>query len=110
MTTIVNGKKLTDGSITDSLDAFESKNGAIRMATSAEVDSIIGHMKSFKPERDYRKAVRAVEAEIFEKHSAELIGNQAMDFRKQDGVTEIEESVQVHHHSLGRDSLLVRSP
>jgi len=37
-----------------------------------------------------------VEAEIFENHSAFLIGNQAVDFFKQDGVTEIEESVQAN--------------
>ena len=95
MTSILNGKPLTDGETTDTKDAFELKNGAVRMATPAELHQIIDHMKSFKPKRDYREAVRAVEAEIFEKYPAALIGNQALDFRKQDGVTEIEESVQV---------------
>ena len=37
-----------------------------------------------------------IEAEIFEHHAAFLIGNQAVDFFKQDGVTEIEESVQAN--------------
>jgi len=34
-----------------------------------------------------------VEKRIFKEHSGELIGNQSIDFWKQDGVTEIEESL-----------------
>ena len=37
-----------------------------------------------------------IEEEIFESHAPFLIGNQAVDFLKQDGVTEIEESVQAN--------------
>ena len=53
-------------------------------------------MKNFQPKHDYRESIRKVEAEIFETFPAALIGNQAVDFRKQDGVTEIEESVQAN--------------
>jgi hypothetical protein len=93
--TIVGGKALADGSTIPTLDAFEFENGTIHLATTPEVDAIINHMQTFTPGRDYRSGVRAVEVELFENHPAALIGNQALDFRKQDGVTEIEESVQV---------------
>ena len=96
VTSIVNGEYLTDGTPTATQDAFNNDNGVINLATEAEVDKIIAHMKSFAPGRDYREKVRLVEEEIFEKFPAQLIGNQAVDFRKQDGVTEIEESVQAN--------------
>jgi hypothetical protein len=61
------------------------------------VDQVIEHMRSYTPAKtDYRDEVRALEAEIFEKWSGFLIGNQALDFKKQDGVTEIEESLQAN--------------
>jgi hypothetical protein len=96
VTTIVNGNELTHGNNIPTLDAFEFKNGKIKIANDAEVDTIIAHMKNFQPNRDYRESVRRVEAELFETYPAALIGNQAMDFRKQDGVTEIEESLQAN--------------
>jgi len=42
-----------------------------------KVNQVIAHMKSFQPKKDYREAVRKVEAEIFDKYPATLIGNQA---------------------------------
>ena len=96
VTSIVNGQFLTAGKQQTTVDAFEFENGTINMATKEEVDVIIKHMENFKPQRDYREAVRKVEAEIFADYPAALIGNQALDYRKQDGVTEIEESVQAN--------------
>ena len=66
-------------------------------ATSAEVDAVIEHMRTYtSPKKDYRQEIRAMEEEIFAEHAAFLIGNQAVDFKKQDGVTEVEESVQAN--------------
>ena len=96
VTSIVNGKQLVDGEIESTVDAFEAENGKIRLASSLEVEEIVSHMKNFQPKHDYRESIRKVEAEIFETFPAALIGNQAVDFRKQDGVTEIEESVQAN--------------
>jgi len=96
VTTIVDGKVLTGGKMATTIDSFNVENGSIRYASDAEVDAIIAHMKSFTPKRDYRAGVRAAEEEIFRLHSDALIGNQALDYRKQDGVTEIEESVQAN--------------
>ena len=53
-------------------------------------------MKTFVPQKDYREGVRAVEAELLSDFPHQLIGNQALDFMKQDGVTEIEESLQAN--------------
>ena len=96
VTTILNGKKLEGGNTSMTVDAFEAENGTIRLASSVEVEQVVSHMHNFKPQRDYRESVRKVEAEIFDNFSPALIGNQALDFRKQDGVTEIEESVQAN--------------
>lgn len=96
VTSIINGKTLTDGDLTNTVDACNYENGTIKLAAPAEVEAIIMHLQQFAPDRDYRDSVRAVEAEIFDQRSAELIGNQALDFFKQDGVTEIEESVQAN--------------
>ena len=95
VTSLLNGTPLVAGTTETTVDAFNAENGKITMATAGERDAIIEHMQTFVPsKRDFRKEVRALEAELLEVHSARLIGNQAMDFLKQDGVTEIEESIQ----------------
>jgi hypothetical protein len=61
------------------------------------VDKIIDHMNNYVPPKtDFREEMRKVEQELFDHHTGFLIGNQALDFRKQDGVTEIEESIQAN--------------
>lgn len=45
-----------------------------------------------------REAVRAAEAELFEKHAAALIGNQSLDFKKQDGNQRIARSHRASKH------------
>lgn len=99
--TQLNGKILSGGSLEDTVDAFERKNGKVVQATSEQVDEVIAHMASYTPKKDYRAEVRAMEAEIFDVFGGSpwpsfLVGNQALDFQKQDGVTEIEESVQAN--------------
>uniref|UniRef100_A0A7S4JL18 Aldehyde dehydrogenase domain-containing protein n=1 Tax=Paramoeba aestuarina TaxID=180227 RepID=A0A7S4JL18_9EUKA len=96
VTTILNAQHLTSGQLEKTVDAFACENGNIRLATDQEIDRIITHMKTFKPEKDYREGVRAAEAELLSEFPHQLIGNQALDFLKQDGVTEIEESLQAN--------------
>jgi hypothetical protein len=108
VTSMVNGKYLTNGNPVPTLDAFERENGVINMATPDEVDEIVKHMQNFEPKRDYRDSVRAMEKDIFDNYSAQLIGNQAVDFRKQDGVTEIEESVQANLVERRMNDLLLQ--
>ena len=95
--TVLEGATLDGGDSVATIDAFKRENGRAINATSQEVDAVLAHMKNYKPShRDYRSEVRAIEAEILSEYDAFLVGNQAMDFIKQDGVTEIEESVQAN--------------
>jgi len=89
---VVNGERLEDGENIPSMDAFGNVNGGIKHCNDQELGSIIRHINSVKPKKkDYRQEIRKVEKKLFEEYSGELIGNQALDFWKQDGVTEIEE-------------------
>ena len=55
------------------------------------------HQFNVTDETDFRTQVRAMEAEIFElDNAAELVALQAAEFYKQDGVTEIEESIEAN--------------
>jgi len=79
------------------VDAFGRQNGRIRMASDADTDALIAHLRAFSPAgTDYRKEVRAVEAQLLGPLAGALIGNQALDFLKQDGVTEMEEATQAN--------------
>ena len=102
VTTLLRGEALTGGVLEATVDAFGSENGTVVQATPEQVDAVLEHLRSYAPpQRDNRTAVRAMEAEIFDvlggsPWPAFLVGNQALDFKKQDGVTEIEESVQAN--------------
>ncbi|KNC86609.1 hypothetical protein SARC_01238 [Sphaeroforma arctica JP610] len=75
-------------------DAFQKENGLQILSSPKVVDRVIQHIQTYQaPDKDLRKVVRSIESEIlFNESAAMLIGNQAKDFGKQDGVTEIEES------------------
>ena len=102
VTTLLRGEALTGGVLERTVDAFGCENGTVVQATPEQVDAVLEHLRSYAPpQRDNRTAVRAMEAEIFDvlggsPWPAYLVGNQALDFKKQDGVTEIEESVQAN--------------
>ena len=81
------------------VDAFSRENGAQLIAPPALVDALVEHATTYEPSaRDLRTVVRAAEAALLENYSAAaaLIGNQALDFGKQDGITEIEESLEAN--------------
>mmetsp|Transcript_9662 Transcript_9662/g.15121 ORF Transcript_9662/g.15121 Transcript_9662/m.15121 type:complete len:710 (+) Transcript_9662:156-2285(+) len=102
--TSIAGVKATGGKLVDTIDANGAVNGKQYIADEATFKSILNHIQNLvdegqqgKQSEDLRTAVRRVEAEILDvAHAAELVGNQAIDFRKQDGITEIEESVQAN--------------
>ena len=53
------------------------------------------HLSTYTPPTtDLREKIRLIEADLLSIHAATLISNQALDFKKQDGVTEIEESLE----------------
>jgi len=100
--TMLNGEALTGGSLVETTDAFRACNGKLVEATPDQVDAVIEHVARYRaPTADYRSEVRKMEAAILDvlggsPWPAFLVGNQALDFKKQDGVTEIEESVQAN--------------
>ncbi|GMI00170.1 hypothetical protein TrLO_g11702 [Triparma laevis f. longispina] len=94
---VVNGSDLKSGNSVDTLDAFLRPNGKIIHANTSEVNKIIEHINSYTPPlHDIRPNLRRIEDKLFKEYSGLLIGNQAKDFLKQDGVTEIEESIQAN--------------
>ena len=108
--TVVNGKVLGSGPTSTTSDAFEKENGLIHLATQEELDSVKTHLSQFNVEtKDFRNQVRAMEKEIFEmENAAELVALQAAEFFKQDGVTEIEESVEANEVERRLNDLLLQ--
>lgn len=96
--THLNGTKHTDGMMLRTTDATGTENGHIVISNPATVDRIIHHMKTFRPpQKDYRETIRDVEQVLLtEKYVGMLIGNQLLDFGKQDGCTEIMEAVEAN--------------
>jgi hypothetical protein len=103
MVTLLGGERLVGGATVDTVDAFNRVNGRQVLATAQQVDRIVAHVEALKRRaatgeaaRDLRDKVRAVERVFMTDLAGMLIGNQAVDFLKQDGVTEIEESLQAN--------------
>lgn len=66
-------------------------------ANEKEVEKILDHVISYRsPHIDLRSPMRLIESELLTTHAGFLIGNQALDFCKQDGVTELEESTMAN--------------
>ena len=85
------------------VDAFGKENGKQILASKAGVDKVINFMQNAKDfhkgiNKDFLKEVRDIDATFMdhEKLGPVIIGNQCLDFQKQDGITEIEESIQVY--------------
>lgn len=58
---------------------------------------VIGHITNYTPAKvDLRAETRAMDWQFMTNLAPEIIGNQCIDFEKQDGITEIEESVQAN--------------
>ncbi|KAL1523918.1 hypothetical protein AB1Y20_018837 [Prymnesium parvum] len=100
VSTLLHGAALRGGAEQTTVDAFGQPNGLLVHATDAQLEEVVAHLRGYvPPRRDYRKEVRALEAEVFALEGgwpAFLVGNQAIDFKKQDGLTEIEEAVQAN--------------
>jgi hypothetical protein len=94
---LVNGRKLQNGNLTNTIDAFGRVNGQIMYANESEVNILKHHVTTYQsPYTDLRDKLTKIEHELLTAHVGFLIGNQAIDFSKQDGVTEIEESIQAN--------------
>jgi hypothetical protein len=74
--------------------ALGNVNGQQMLASADQVALIKQHIQTFQSgETDLRAPIRQIEQLLFTKHIGYLIGNQCIDFQKQDGVTEMEEAI-----------------
>lgn len=96
--TVLKGERLTEGTDVKTTDAFGNENGAQIQNNSAVVDRVMNHMRDYKPgKHDLRKEIRALEQVLLHSDlAAQLVVNQAVDFKKQDGITEMEESAEAN--------------
>ena len=99
---ILNGEKLVAPNTPSDLrvttkDSLGAANGRQHHATPSQVSSLLDHVRGYvSPYVDVRPQVRRIEERFLAEHAGFLIGNQAVDFAKQDGVTEMEESVMAN--------------
>mmetsp|Transcript_82485 Transcript_82485/g.163774 ORF Transcript_82485/g.163774 Transcript_82485/m.163774 type:complete len:735 (+) Transcript_82485:61-2265(+) len=98
--TMLRGEPLcAEGDVnTETVDAFGKPNGKQVLSGPRAVDEVAAHVLNFRVApgtEDIRQAVRRIEDTFFMGPFApELVANQLLDFHKQDGITEIEESSQ----------------
>lgn len=107
---LLNGKELRGGATVDTVDALGRVNGRQDYATKEQIEALKQHIQTYQPpQQDYREAMRQVEQRLLSpEFSGLLIGNQCLDFSKQDGVTEIEESIMANHVERNLNDLLLR--
>jgi hypothetical protein len=102
------GEKL-GGNIAETVDALGQVNGKQLLASEAHVKALKEHISTYKsPYTDLRDKMRAIEASLLTEHAGFLIGNQCLDFGKQDGITEIEESGMANVVEQRLNDLLLR--
>ena len=78
-------------------DSLDRPNGHQYHATPEQVDSLLSHVLNYRsPYADLRPEVRRIEEKFLDEYAGLLIGNQCLDFAKQDGVTEIEECIMAN--------------
>lgn len=93
------GEKLhgTEEQKIETIDALGSGNGSQYIANTEQVALLKEHISTYKsPYTDLREPLRRIEQKFLTELTGFLIGNQSMDFSKQDGITEIEESIMAN--------------
>jgi hypothetical protein len=112
MVSLLKGQALSGDSqetTVDTVNALGVHNGRQILATVAQVQELKEHISTFKsPYTDLRPQIRQIEEDIFTNHAGFLIGNQCMDFQKQDGSTEIEEAIMANTIERRLNDLLLR--
>ena len=78
-------------------NSLSQANGNQYYATPDQIQSLLTHIQTFQsPYTDIRPQIRRIEQKFLTEYAGLLIGNQCLDFAKQDGVTEIEESIMAN--------------
>mmetsp|Transcript_442 Transcript_442/g.912 ORF Transcript_442/g.912 Transcript_442/m.912 type:complete len:736 (+) Transcript_442:126-2333(+) len=100
----VYGKALDEGDVIDTVDAHGKVNGKQLVGNENTFKAVVELVERLTAEADtpssavdYREAIAKIEQLLLSpQFASQLIGNQALDFLKQDGITEIEESVMAN--------------
>jgi len=95
---LMGGRAKPGGTRVATVDAFGKENGYALLSDMEDAKEILESAKrtTVRDVDRTKDAVRRAEARLFgDEFAPVLIANQAMDFHKQDGVTEIEEALQV---------------
>jgi hypothetical protein len=83
------------GATIETVNALGKGNGKQEYATMEQLDALKEHIKTYEsPAKDLREPLRKIEQMLLTDHTGFLIGNQCLDFQKQDGITEVRLSKQ----------------
>ncbi|KAL7536023.1 hypothetical protein ACHAXR_006864 [Thalassiosira sp. AJA248-18] len=96
---ILNGEKMLapPSNLWITKNSLSQANGNQYYATPDQIQSLLQHIQTYQsPYTDLRPQVRRIEQKFLSQYAGQLIGNQCLDFAKQDGVTEIEESIMAN--------------
>jgi len=107
---ILNGEKLLapPSNLWITKNSLSQPNGHQYYSTPTQVQSILTHIQTYKsPYKDIRPQIRRIEQKFLHEYDGFLIGNQCLDFGKQDGVTEIEESIMANSVERKLNDLLL---
>jgi hypothetical protein len=111
ITTILQGNEFpitSTDSLVETKDAFGKPNGLQQLATQQQVDELIHAICSQKSNhKDLRQQLREIEQELLTTYAGSLIANQCLDFGKQDGITEMEESTMANAVERNLNDLLL---
>lgn len=110
MVTILQGEKfpIERSTLVETKDAFAKTNGLQQLATKEQVQRLILAISAQASTHiDLRQPVRAIEDELLTTYAGCLIGNQCLDFGKQDGITEMEEATMANAVERNLNDLLL---
>ncbi len=106
---MLNGKQLRGGHSIETVNALGDINGRQEYATKEQIQALKDHISTFQSNhKDLREPLRRIEQKLLNEHAGFLIGNQCIDFQKQDGVTEMEEAVMANHVERALNDLVLR--
>lgn len=110
---LLKGKELKSDDnpvLIDTKDALGIVNGKQIHANRQEIELIKHHIMNYTSSyKDLRKPIRQIEYLLLHEphYISTLIGNQCHDFYKQDGITEMEESILANHIERRLNDLLL---
>jgi len=109
ISSLLNGKQLRGGHSIETVNALGEINGIQEYATDDQVRELKDHISNFQSkQKDLREPIRRIEQKLLTEYAGFLIGNQCLDFQKQDGVTEMEEAVMANHVERALNDLVLR--